>query len=263
MNTENIACITTFRQENLTGLVEKTRAEVFLDTAEKMARVNLPLTVVYTETKRFILDTLRGLGMNLVPQRSSGMGNIRREAFVAALRAFPKAKYLCWLEPEKPGMVQFVAPMAHRMEQERSVLGMFNRTSMASYPPEQAYYYLFCRAVATQLIGCDIDYAFGPMMMTRSASSYFLNYQGEYGDTWDCILIPRLRIMNNGDGISVLPVNFRNDPRMTQVESGNVVMMLKRLEQLNNVIPSLVSEWRKLREARGSERKSSAIIATS
>ena len=73
--------------------------------------------------------------------------------------------------------------MAYKMQKEQSVFGIFNRTDMTSYPPEQAYYYLFCRTVANQLIGFDIDYAFGPMMMTAKTIPYFLAYSGNnYGD---------------------------------------------------------------------------------
>lgn len=132
------------------------------------------------------------------------------------------------------------------MCKEQSELGIFNRIDMVSYPPEQAYYYLFCRAVATHFVGFDIDYAFGPMVMTRIATQYFLDYRGEYGDKWDSILIPRLRIIKDGLRISVLPIYFQNDLRMKQLEAGNPIIILKRLEQFNNVVPSLITEWQRL-----------------
>src|SRR5262249_23040060 len=115
------------------------------------------------------------------------------------------------------------------------------------YPAEQAYYYLFCRVAATKLVGFDLDYAFGPMMMSKPAIQYFLGYQGDYGDKWDSILIPRLRVIKRGETISLLPIDFKNDPRMTAVESGNPTLILKRLEQFNNVIPSLIREWERPR----------------
>jgi len=251
MSTEKVVCITTFRQGNLGNQIEEVRTKVFLDTATKLADTGLPLIVVFIETQQDVLDKSKELGLMLCLQQSVGMGNIRREAMLAALNACPNAKYLCWLEPEKPGMVRFIKPMYAKMEQEQSVLGMFNRIAMSSYPPEQAHYYLFCRAVATQLIGFDLDYAFGPMMVARLRASYFLEYRGEYGDKWDSILIPRLRIINKGAGISVMSVDFQNDQRMTQAESGNPAIVLKRLEQFNNVIPSLISEWQRLAENSG------------
>ena len=85
------------------------------------------------------------------------------------------------------------------------------------------------------------------MMMTPATVSYFLEYSGgKYGDKWDSILVPRLRIIKDGMKFSVLPISFQNDKRMTCVESGNAAIILKRLEQFNNVIPSLVTEWQLL-----------------
>jgi len=174
-----------------------------------------------------------------------GMGNIRREAISAACSLFPDTEFCCWLEPEKPNLSIFIYPMVALMSEEKTELGMFNRVSMTSYPIEQAYYYLFCRAVASKLIGFDLDYAFGPMIMSKAATQYFLDYKGEYGDRWEAIMIPRLRIMKQGIRVSLLNIDFKNDPRMTEIESGDPDVILERIEQLNNVIPSLIKEWAK------------------
>jgi len=82
--------------------------------------------------------------------------------------------------------------------------------------------------------------------MSKRAIQYVLDYSGEYGDKWEAILIPRLRIIKEGLGISIVPIDFENDSRMTAIESGNPTMVLKRLGQLNNIIPSLIKEWASL-----------------
>lgn len=249
MGSREIICVTTFRQGNPENIIERIRSEVFLDTASKIFDAGLALVVVYIETQESVLRMLQQFGAVLIKQRSSGMGNIRREALSESRIHFPNARYFCWLEPEKPDLIRFILPMTNQMKQTQSDFGIFNRIDMASYPPEQAHYYLFCRAVATQLVGFDIDYAFGPMLMTPATISYFLEYSGSrYGDKWDSILIPRLHIIKGGIKISVLPVNFRNDERMTRVESGNTTLILKRLDQFNNIVPSLISEWQFLNE---------------
>jgi hypothetical protein len=246
MDLARIVCVTTFRQGDSNNDIEKTRAEVFFDTACKIQEAGLSLVTLYTKTQDDILKSLERLGIILVEQHQMGMGNIRREALSVAHSRFLGAKWFCWLEPEKPDIVQFIVPMVNLMWQEQSALGIFNRTDMTSYPPEQAHYYLFCRAVATHFIGFDIDYAFGPMIMARVATRYFFEYKGEYGDKWESILIPRLRIINDGLGVSIFPINFKNDWRMTKAEIGNMIVILKRLEQFNNVVPSLITEWRRL-----------------
>lgn len=247
MKPKEIICVTTFRQGSPKNVIEKIRSEVFLDTASKISKLGLFLVVVYTETEESFLKILQQFGVILIKQQTSGMGNVRREALSKAQTYFPNARYFCWLEPEKPDLVRFIIPMAHQMKQDKSDFGIFNRIDMTSYPPEQAHYYFFCRAVATQFLGFDIDYAFGPMMITPKTISYFLKYSGnKYGDRWDSILVPRLRIIKDRIKFSVLPINFRNNEKMTGVESGNPAIILKRLEQFNNVIPSLVGEWQYL-----------------
>jgi hypothetical protein len=243
---DQVVCVTTFRQGNPENSVGQTRAEVFLTTAQKMMELGLPVVALFTETQENFLGLLERLGVTLVKQQTSGMGAIRREALACAFSLFPLVKNYCWIEPEKPDMVRFIFPMLALMSKEQSLLGLFNRVGMASYPAEQAHYYLFCRVVATKLLGFDIDYAFGPMVISRPSVPNFLEYAGEYGDKWESILVPRLRILNRDEHVSLLSIDFKNDPRMTAIESGNIGMILKRLEQFNNVIPSLVEEWRKL-----------------
>lgn len=134
------------------------------------------------------------------------------------------------------------------MQREGTNIGFFKRTSLKSYPKEQALYYDFCRTVASQQIGFQIDYGFGPMIIARDTVNEFLSYRGDYGDRWDSILVPRLRILRRDGKGSTLEVSFRNDPRMTAVESGNATIILKRVEQLANVIPSLIAELRRLKK---------------
>lgn len=240
---DKIICVTTFRQGDPCNPIENVRAEVFLDTIRKILKINLRLLAVHIDTWSPYLKYLQKLDITVIKQKSMGMGNIRREAIKETFSRFPNANYICWLEPEKPDIIKFIVPMVNKMEQDKASLGVFNRKNMSSYPSEQSHYYQFCRAVATQFVGFDLDYAFGPMIITHSSVPYFLNYHSEYGDKWDSILIPRIRIIKNNLTISVLPINFQNDKRMTLIESGNPTIILKRLEQFNNVIPSLVKEW--------------------
>lgn len=251
MESQKIVCLTTFRQGDLRNTILKIRSEVFLDTANKILESGFSLVVIYTETQESFMRRLNDLGAIVLKQKTFGMGNIRREAIMESIGRFSDSRYFCWLEPEKPDLIRFIVPLIHLMEKDSSDFGIFNRIEMTSYPPEQAYYYLFCRSVASGLVCFDFDYAFGPMILTPLVIPFFLDYSGvKYGDMWDSILIPRLRIIKQGVKFSILPVNFQNDKRMTRVETGNPNFILKRVQQFNNVIPSLLSEWKLLNELR-------------
>lgn len=140
-------------------------------------------------------------------------------------------------------MVRFAHALMTLMESEQSVLGLWNRNIMDSYPKEQACYYLFCRAVASRLVGWDLDYGFGPMILTPASLPYFLKYDGRYGDQWDSILVPRLQVIHEQLGVLVKSIDFQNDPRMFAIEDGRTDIILKRIEQLGKVVPSLMTEW--------------------
>lgn len=242
MQNQSLVCFTTFRQGSPTNPIEQIRSDVFVDTLNKISEAQLPFLVLHIDTQRSLLKKIEASGGVSVKQRGAGMGVVRREALATALAQFPKSEYFFWIEPEKPDMIRFITEIHDLMVTEKTALGLFLRTNLASYPPEQAHYYGLCRSVASQLMGFDIDYGFGPMVISRAVVPYFLNYQSAHGDLWDSILVPRLRIIRNKFRVSQLPIDFKNDQRMTSIESGNPQIVLKRLEQLNNVIPSLINE---------------------
>jgi hypothetical protein len=222
------------------------RSGIFLDTAERLRALNIPCLATAGPCPKGYIRKVQVRGVVISRQKIPGMGNARREALLTGSERFPSATHYLWLEPEKPDMPEHAICLWHQMQAENTALGLFNRKSMASYPSEQAHYYLFCRVVASSLLGFDLDYAFGPMILTRASLPYFLNYRGEYGDLWDSILIPRLRTMNAGLGFSIQETDFKNDLRMKNVESGNPRFILKRIDQFNNVVRSLVAEWQKM-----------------
>ena len=246
MINSKLVAVTTVRQGDPKNIVEKVRAEIFLDTVTQLRLFNIPCVALYTECSAVFLRDFADWGVTLIRQTSQGMGNIRREVQRAALSLYSEASYYLWLEPEKCNIPRFAHALCQQMVEKQALLGLFNRVGMQTYPPEQAYYYLFCRAVASRLVGFDFDYGFGPMILTKESMSYFLSYDGRYGDLWDSILIPRLKVIKDGLPIEIYPCNFINDPRMKAVETGNNPIILKRVQQLMNVVPSLIKEWERL-----------------
>lgn len=240
-----LVIVTTIRQGSDENPVEKIRAEVFLDIAINCADLNIKLIAVFKDCSALYLKNLKDLGVILFKQKTRGMGAVRRKALMRGIEIFDDSCYYLWLEPEKPNFPLLAKNVIPELDHTGAEFCFFNRKSMDSYPPEQAYYYLFCRAAASRFVGYDLDYAFGPMIVTKASAPFFLNYSGEYGDLWDSILIPRLRIIRSGLPYAVKTVDFNNDPRMTAIESGNPKMILKRVEQLQNVISSLIVEWQK------------------
>ena len=242
---QKLIAVTTIREGDKYSPNERMRAEVFLDTAENLRVFGIPCIAVFEDCSDEYIRTVSDLGVVVTQQSKPGMSNARREALRVSFDHYPEATHCLWLEPEKPGIPRFASGLVKRMLESNAALGLFNRLSMKSYPSEQAYYYLFCRAVASRLVGFDLDYAFGPMILTRESIPFFLDYSDEYGGLWDSILIPRLRVIKSGLVVVTRDIRFSNDPRMTEMESGNQSIILKRIRQLNNVVPSLIEEWQR------------------
>jgi hypothetical protein len=240
---EKLLIVTTVRQGSEFKEVEKLRGTIFLDTANRANVLNIPILAVYQDCHADYLQVLKDLDVELIEQESEGMGGVRREALQKAVQVHPEFEYYLWMEPEKPGLISSIPSICDSLSASSPVLCLFNRIHMDSYPPEQACYYGFVRAVATALIGFDFDYGFGPMVLTKQAVPYFMSYRSNFGDLWDSILVPRLRVIKSGAPYRILPLDFVNDLRMTRMEQGNSQMILKRIEQLNNVVPSLIAEW--------------------
>jgi hypothetical protein len=240
----NVVVLSTIRQGNMENPVEYVRSIVALETASNLLSLKIPSMWIYSDCQDFYLKELASRQVRLIQQTGNGMGCVRREAMNVALSLYPNASYLIWIEPEKPDMVRFVLPTVAKMYEQSALLGLFNRVSYESYPKEQALYYQFVRTVASHLIGYDLDYGFGPMVVHRNVLPYFLTYNSKYGDEWDSILIPRLHIIKDRIPIAIQEIDFINDLRMTEVESGNMDIVLKRIHQINNVVLSLIAEWR-------------------
>lgn len=256
-----LTAITTVRQGSDKNPVEKTRAEIFLDTATACANLDINLLAVFKDCSESYLKNLENRNVLLVQQQTRGkLGAVRRETMVAGIKRFDDSKYYLWLEPEKPTIPALAKNIISELEHAGAEFCFFNRRSMKSYPPEQAHYYLFCREVASRLVGYDLDYSFGPMIFTKASAPFFIKYHSEYGDLWDSILVPRIRIIRSNLKYAVKKIEFSNHPRMTAIESGNPKMILKRVKQLQNVIPSLIAEWYKWASNDGNiELKDTAI----
>lgn len=90
-----------------------------------------------------------------------------------------------------------------------------------------------------------MDLWFGPRTWHRDLSNYFLNYNGEYGDKWECIYIPIINALMDKKRILGIEVNYINPPEQTAIEEHNLSYYQKRLEQLENLTKSITAHWEK------------------
>ena len=190
------------------------------------------------------LAPIENCGARIVKQIGQGMGVARREAIAGAAKFFPNEMVFVWLEPEKVNMIAHLTAALQTTVASGCSFAFFNRTSLASYPPEQACAYGVVRGVASDLLGVDLDFMFGPVVFTKFMLHYFLNYDGKYGDKWDSIHIPKLRAINDGASYRVIDIDYEHPASQTDAEKGDLDYLRKRIEQASLVIRAMVKELR-------------------
>jgi len=184
-------------------------------------------------------------GAKVIPQLTAGMGNARRQAIREAVAiALPKALPLVWLEPEKAALVPHLSSALAAMEQKSCNMVMFNRRSLASYPPEQVHAYTLVRLMSQYVLGEDLDFLFGPLLFDAAVAEHLLAYGGEYSDNWDSIHVPKLRAMRAGLTYHVEEIDYTHPAEQTQCETGDMDLFIKRIEQVCVVARAILRETR-------------------
>ena len=78
-----IVAITTVRQGDIQNVINKVRADVFLDTSNNLRNLKIPCIAIFTDCTSDYINKLKMAEVILIEQNSNGMGNIRREALRA------------------------------------------------------------------------------------------------------------------------------------------------------------------------------------
>ncbi len=233
------------------------------DQKWKVARIGFARCLVADAVRRgftvVVLDD-RSLEADLMPLKDTGAhvfqqearckddsvctGVSRREALSRALEfATDPSDFLIWTEPEKHPLIWDLHLALDTVEGQETQMVMFNRTSLESYPPEQAHAYAIVRLAARYLVGYDLDFMFGPVAFRREISHYWSDYDGAHGDKWDCIHIPKLRALRAGVAYRVFSTSYVHPPEQTASEIGNVELLMKRIEQASVVVRAMAKEY--------------------
>ena len=175
-----------------------------------------------------------------------GMGASRRKAMKKALKLVGKDGVYVWMEPEKHSLVSELGKAMAPVFKGRADLVVMERKSMSSYPSEQQLLEQFGNKAFFYITGRKLDVWFAAKAMNLAALKYFLEYRGEYGDLWDSVHIPLLRVIAAGLRIAGVKVNYVHPKEQTNNETGNLYFLEKRIDQLKNLVPAFHKEAKKL-----------------
>ncbi len=224
---------------------ERVRVECSLKTVEAALNYDYRLVTVDADSPTVYYNAIKSLGAIIYAQNEPGMGKARRQALRRALAVSSERSAIVWMEPEKYPLVPLLGEAAADVTDHGYDLVMLRRKSLASYPPEQAMAYQLIALATKYLTGIDCDFGWGPTVLSKRAVQYYLDYQGEYGDRWDSIHIPKLRIIRDGLPWKVVEVDYRHPPEQTAAETG-WPLFRKRIQQVDSLTSAIEQEVERL-----------------
>ena len=257
-----IGTTTWYKKGQPNGELRAGLAERVIKTAVDMG---YKIVVVDGGSDDWFLNRLEGNKVKIYQETpGGGMGGSRRECLQYAHNL--NTPIVAWMEPEKVDYVKEIVKTAEPILKGKADLVVPDRRIeiksgkyiLPYYPTSQENEELFGDDCWRELTGTDLDVWCGPRTWNRDFSDYFLQYNGKnfsyttkdgkeipYGDKWDSIFIPVMQAILNGEKVIGVKVDYVHPKEQTELEEGNFGATLKRLDQLNNLVPAFTDYWNK------------------
>jgi len=220
------------------------RARLALKTIETAKIMNIPIIISDSSPNLKIRKAFEEKGA-IVFRGPIEMGPGRRQIIEQALKISGKKTFIVWMEPEKYPLVPLLLSIISQAESIDMIIP--GRKSLKSYPLSQQYAEPIGNRIFYLLTGLKLDVWFGPRIFVPECASFFLDYQGEYGDKWDSIFIPILRAIKAGKKITGIDIDYTHPKEQTvEEEKHEIQFAMKRIQQLNLLTNALVQEWSRL-----------------
>ena len=217
-----------------TDRIQEVRASLAVKMIRKARSAGYDVVALDSDSEEYYLREAESCGAHVVAQKGKGMGVARREALSAAETEYPRDDAYIWMEPEKVAMITHLENGVREVTAGKD-FAFFNRNSLVSYPPEQAHAYDLARLAAKYVLGIDLDFIFGPMVMSRNVLHFFLEYDGVYGDEWDSIHVQSLAVS------IVWQVGASEERRSRQILIKCMISLRKRVLYVEDSYPEYLS----------------------
>ncbi|MFA5887126.1 MAG: hypothetical protein WC852_00220 [Candidatus Nanoarchaeia archaeon] len=245
VNLEQITAIATTTFYKPGSENDAMRAEIAKKTVRNAADLGYPIVIVDGGSSDELLKEFQSYGQNVYVhvEPKMGMGESRRHALNLAMKL--GRHVIAWVEPEKENYIHSIAKTVEPIFDGSADLVVPRRASLASYPLGQQQAESMGNLFWNKLTGHDLDMWFGPRTFRRDISAYFTTYNGEYGDKWDSIFIPVMDAIIGGENVKSVTVDYTHPAEQTAFEEQDLSLYLKRVKQLENLLPALETHWKK------------------
>lgn len=225
--------------------VEQIRAGLAKSLFEKAINYGYLVVVIDGGSSEKILKGFRKKGVILESHEQKGkkFGPGRRKGIKIAYDLGKEV--IVWIEAEKDELIAELEKIVEPIITGEADLVIPARKSLNSYLGYQQLLERFGNRFFKLLTGKNLDMWFGPRAFNRGVAKYFLSYSGEYGDLWESIFIPVLDAIHKSKKVKSTEVDYSYPRSQAEVEK-NPEFYVKRVLQLNNIIPALGDYWKKL-----------------
>jgi len=255
-----VVCTTTFYKP--TSEIDKNREQFAKNFVRNATDFGYETIVVDGGSTDGFLREIERYGARIFEEAEKGMSPSRRQTIREGYNT--GKRFVSWIEPEKEGYIK---------ELEKTVVPLWKgeadlvvpdarivvngRYRIPSYPTSQENEEMYGNDCWRELTGFDLDIWRGPKTLIREESKEFLEYDGKkhfckrngreepYGDGWDSIVTPVIKMMLDGKRVIGVKVDYVHPKRQTEFEEGNYEATMKRLNQLNNLVPAFTDYWNK------------------
>jgi len=240
------------------GPVDDYRFQLALQMCRTAKAFGYPTIIVdgspdHVSVRRALMEA----GAKVDKQHKKGMGPSRRQCIGNGLSR-PDFEVICWMEPEKVGMVPVLAQCIEMVEQGYDIVVPWRNRLFADYPPYQALSEARANHEMAKITGLNLDLLCGPRIMSRRGAELLVSYQGHsrvnpavmYDDNWGILFVPILWALQDGLKVGSCPVDYVHPAVQTALEASNPEMDHKRDVQR----VALVSAMRQEAELLGLKR---------
>lgn len=211
---------------------------------EAVSNQNIPVVIVDGSHRADVQQALKEAGGQVIEEESpSTMGAAWRQALREAARL--ETEVVVLMQPEKRPMVEDLPILAQPILSGAADIVVPSRTEegFRSYPNVQRLAEQYGNEIFRRLTGFGLDVWLGVRLISRNSFNFFLQYNGDYSDKWDAIFIPLLRAQKAGLSIWGVSTDYKHPPEQReQEENDDALGILKRQEQLQNLIEALCTE---------------------
>ncbi len=228
----------------LYGGKSDTRFGLALKTVEEAKRNGLDIIIIDGGSPAEVCQAMREKGAKVVNQEVKGFGLSIRQSLREASCLVGIDGVIIRLEAEKHTLVNMLPALVSLMLKDNIDLLKLGRKNRDDYPPMQKAAEGFAILACQEFTGLKWDFDFGPFLLSQQALLYFLQYDGEYGDLWESLDIPQLRIVRDGLNVKYQEVDYVHPPE--QAGETGPDMIFKRLKQMSVQVTSIGAEAKKL-----------------